>query len=95
MIAAINTQSGHCLRPTLSSPLRILAVDERHQFEFVATDFHRAVVERRATQTQQLALAGERERIGLFDHGQPLPPCYSPDLRSKKSRSTIPRPSCS
>jgi hypothetical protein len=53
------------LKPGRHSPraiewrAQILTVDERHQFEFLDIDLQRAVVERRATQSQQFALPSE------------------------------------
>src|ERR1700751_946972 len=74
---------------------QILAVDERHQLQLVRTDRDQLVVKAGAVKPQQFALAAQRQRAGLFDHRQPLRAFYRPDLRNKKSRSTISRPTCS
>ena len=74
---------------------QILAVDERHQLQFVGADLDPLIVERGAAEPQQFALPAKRQRAGSFDHRQPALARYSPGLRSKKSRSTISRPTCS
>jgi len=74
---------------------QVLAVDQRHQLQFVGTDLHRLVVNGATIEPQKLTLAAERKWTLPFHHRQPSRAFYSPDLRNKKSRSTISRPTCS
>src|SRR5271163_2837546 len=74
---------------------QVLAVEQRHQLQFVGVNRRRLIIERGPVEPQQLALPAERQRAGPFDHRHPALTRYSPDLRNKKSRSTISRPTCS
>jgi len=74
---------------------QVLAVDERHQLQFVGADLHRLIVNRATIEPQKLTLAAERKSPLPLHHRQPSRTVYSPDLRNKKSRSTMSRPTCS
>src|SRR5947207_1377939 len=74
---------------------QVLAVDQRHQLQFIGADLDRFIVNRATIESQKLTLAAERKWTLPLHHHQPSRAVYSPDLRNKKSRSTISRPTCS
>src|SRR5260370_32300041 len=85
-----------CHRPrAVKRGAQVLAVQQRYQLQFVGVNRRRLIIERGAVEPQQLALPAERQRAGSFHHRHPPLTRYSPDLRNKKSRSTISRPTCS
>jgi hypothetical protein len=59
-VALSSKPRRHAAR-TVKWRAQVLAVDERHQLQLIGADFDWVVVERRAVQTQEHALAPERK----------------------------------
>ena len=70
--------------------LQVLLVYEGHQLQVLGVGLGWQVVQRGAADTQQRALAHQRQlRFFSVNHGPALGPAHNPKLRDKKSRSTL------
>ena len=75
--------------------LQVLLVYEGHQLQVLGAGLGWQVVQRGAADTQQGALAHQRQlRFFSVNHGPALGPAHNPKLRDKKSRSTLSCPIC-
>ena len=73
--------------------LQVLLVYEGHQLQVLGAGLGWQVVQRGAADTQQAALAHQRQlRFFSVNHGPALGPAHNPKLRDKKSRSNLELP---
>src|SRR6188474_3064713 len=80
------------LAAPVERPLQMDLVDAQHQRQFLSAGAHRLVVQPRAADSEQLALASKRNLFLSLNHGSALLQRGRASPRAKKSRSTVSSP---
>ena len=94
-LVSVISEPGSHPSGTVERCLQVLLVYEGHQLQVLGAGLGWQVVQRGAADTQQGALAHQRQlRFFSVNHGPALGPAHNPKLRDKKSRSTLSCPIC-